>query len=77
MSNLLRKLFARMRSLRIMKIRTAKETRAKWRDRFLEIARQVEAGRAPRVLVVAAGLRQRPRISAAAGRRVRILAAQA
>ena len=76
MSNVLRKLFTWMRSLRIMKIKNAQETRAKWRDRFLEIARQVEAGRAPRLLVVAAGLR-RPRISAAAARRVRILAAQA
>jgi hypothetical protein len=30
-----------------------------WRDRFVEIARQVEAGSAPRSLVVAAGLRAR------------------
>ena len=59
-----------------MKIKNANDTRAKWRDRFLEIARQVEAGKAPRVLVIAARLR-RPRISAAAGRRVRILAAHA
>ena len=60
-----------------MKIKIPNEPRATWRDRFLEIARQVEAGRAPRVLVVAASLRQRPRISAAAGHRVRILAANA
>ena len=60
-----------------MKIKKATEPRATWRDRFLEIARQVEAGRAPRALVIAAGLRARPRISAAAGRRVRILAAHA
>ena len=77
MSNLLRKLFPRMRSLRIMKIKTPNEPRASWRDRFLEIARQVEAGRAPRALVIAARLSSRPRISAAAGRRVRALAAQA
>ena len=60
-----------------MKIKNANETRAKWRDRFLEIARQVEAGKAPRALVIAAGLRARPRISAAASHRVRILAAPA
>ena len=59
-----------------MKIRNTVIRRATWRDRFLEIARQVEAGKAPRVLVIAAGLR-RPRISAAASRRVRILAAHA
>lgn len=77
MSNLLRKLFDRLRSLRDMKIKKPTESRATWRDRFLEIAREVEAGRAPRALVIAAGLRQRPRISAAAGQRVRILAAHA
>ena len=60
-----------------MKIRNPNEPRASWRDRFLEIARQVEAGKAPRALVIAAGLRARPRISAAAARRVRILAATA
>ncbi len=77
MSNPLRKLFIAMGSLRDMKIKTAIEPRASWRDRFLEIAREVEAGRAPRALVVAAGWRQRPRITAAAAGRVRILAAGA
>ena len=77
MSNLLRKLFIAMGSLRDMKIKTAIEPRARWRDRFLEIAREVEAGRAPRPLVVAAAWRQRRRISAAAAGRVRILAAGA
>ena len=32
-----------------------------WRDRFVEIARQVEAGSAPLSLVVAAGLKARSR----------------
>ncbi len=36
-----------------------------WRDRFVEIARQVEAGSAPRSLVVAAGLKARSRAFAA------------
>jgi hypothetical protein len=60
-----------------MKIKNANETRARWRDRFLEIAREAQSGKAPRVLVIAAGLRARPRISAAASHRVRILAAHA
>ena len=77
MRNRLRKLSRRMASLQSMKIKCSQDTRAKWRDRFLEIARQVECGKAPRVLVIAAGLRHRPRISAAAGHRVRILAAHA
>lgn len=57
-----------------MKIKN-QDPRSTWRDRFLEIAREVESGRGSRALL--AGLRQRPRISAGAGRRVRILAAQA
>ena len=52
-----------MVSLQAMKIRIATERRRTWRDRFLEIARQVE-GTAPRSLVVAAGLRLRQRTSA-------------
>lgn len=44
-----------------MKIRITSLRRATWRDRFLEIARQVESGKAPRSLVVAAGLHPRPR----------------
>ena len=74
--NSLRKLSTHLSSLRYMKIKNPNEPRASWRDRFLEIARQVESGRAPRALALAA-LRGRPRISAAAARRVRILAAHA
>ena len=54
-----RKLSGAMRSLRTMKIKNP-DPRSTWRDRFLEIARQVESGNAPRSLVVAAGLRPRP-----------------
>jgi hypothetical protein len=48
-----------------MKIRFPSENRATWRNRFLEIARQVEAGSAPVSLVVAASLRTRSRLAAA------------
>lgn len=46
-----------------MKTRFPSARRA-WRDRFLEIARQVEAGSAPRSLVVAAGIKARSRHAA-------------
>ena len=52
-----------------MKIRIPSARRATWRDRFLEIARQVESGNAPRSLVVAAGLRPRPQAPFFATRR--------
>jgi hypothetical protein len=52
-----------------MKIRFYSTKRASWRDRFVEIARQVEAGSAPVALVVAAGLRARARAAAASGLR--------
>ena len=68
-----RKLLSAMDSLRTMKIRSPYEQRATWRDRFLEIARQVEADKSPRALALAA-LGRRPRISAAAGQRSRLLA---
>lgn len=55
-----------------MKIRVPFERRASWRDRFLEIARQAEGAKAPRALVVAAGLRLRERTSAFAVRRARL-----
>lgn len=55
-----RKTSAPSHSLSVMKIRIPSARRATWRDRFLEIARQVESGNAPRSLVVAAGLRPRP-----------------
>ena len=51
-----------------MKIRIPSDRRASWRDRFVEIARQVE-GTAPRAMVAAAGLRLRMRTSAFAMRR--------
>lgn len=54
-----------------MKIRILSARRATWRVRFLEIARQVERGNAPRALVVAAGLRPRPRAPFFAPRRPR------
>lgn len=55
-----------------MKIRVPFEPRASWRDRFLEIARQVEGGQAaPRALVVAAGLKLRLRTPAFGLRRAR------
>jgi hypothetical protein len=54
-----------------MKIRILSARRATWRDRFLEIARQVESGNAPRSLVVAAGLRARPRAPLFPARRSR------
>ena len=47
-----------------MKIRFPTANRATWRNRFVEIARQVEAGSAPIALVVAAGLRARSRTAA-------------
>lgn len=50
-----------------MKIRFPHVKRASWRDRFVEIARQVEAGSAPRSLVIAAGIRARARIASAKG----------
>jgi hypothetical protein len=43
-----------------MKIRFTSLRRVTWRDRFVEIAREVERGNAPRALVVAAGLKPRP-----------------
>jgi len=55
-----RKTSAPLNSLSVMKIRIPSVRRATWRVRFLEIARQVESGNAPRSLVVAAGLRPRP-----------------
>ena len=48
-----------------MKIRFRTVKRASWRNRFVEIARQVEGGSAPIALVVAAGLRARSRAAAA------------
>ena len=48
-----------------MKIRFPAANRATWRNRFIEISRQVEAGSAPRSLVIAAGLRSRSRIASA------------
>ena len=61
-----------MDSLQAMKIRISFERRPSWRVRFLEIARQVEGARAPRALVVAAGLKLRQRTSAfASERRIR------
>ena len=42
-----------------MKIRFPATHRRTWRDRFVEIARQVEATQAPRALVIAAGLKLR------------------
>ncbi|HYC35653.1 MAG TPA: hypothetical protein VEC19_04470 [Usitatibacter sp.] len=52
-----------------MKIRTTHlERRAAWRQRFIEIARQVEGARAP-AAVVAAGLRARMRSTGLAGLR--------
>ena len=54
-----------------MKIRIPSERRPSWRDRFVEISRQVEGERAPRALVVAAGLKLRLRTSVFA-RRVRL-----
>jgi hypothetical protein len=47
-----------------MKIRFHTVKRATWRNRFVEIARQVEGGSAPIALVVAAGLRARSRAEA-------------
>ena len=53
-----------------MKIRfPARQDR--WRHRFLEIARQVAGGTAPRSLVVAAGLRPRPQLGPFAASRRR------
>ena len=52
-----------MHSLPTMKTRIATPRRATWRDRFLEIARQVE-GAAPRAPAhPAAGLRLRARMA--------------
>ena len=59
-----------MDSLAIMKIRIPSDRRASWRDRFVEIARQVDGTTAPRA-IVAAGLRLRMRTSAFAGMRRR------
>ena len=42
-----------------MKIRFPATHRRSWRERFVEIARQAEAGQAPRALVIAAGLKAR------------------
>jgi hypothetical protein len=47
-----------------MKIRFYTAKRATWRNRFVEIARQVEGGSAPIALVVAAGLRARAKAAA-------------
>jgi hypothetical protein len=58
-----------------MKTKQPIEPRATWRDRFLQIAREAEAGMASRSRM-AAGLR-RPRISVLASRRVRVLAPMA
>lgn len=56
-----------------MKIRVPFEPRASWRERFVQIAREVQGARAPRRLVVAAGLKLKMRTSAfAAGRRSRL-----
>ncbi|MGZ5032482.1 MAG: hypothetical protein ACXWAC_04720 [Usitatibacter sp.] len=49
-----------------MKIRFHTVKRATWRNRFVEIAREVEGGSAPIALVVAAGLRARSLSRAAA-----------
>jgi hypothetical protein len=65
------KTFAPSHSLSVMKIRILSERRATWRVRFLEIARQVESGNAPRSLVVAAGLRPRPQAPFFTPRRTR------
>jgi hypothetical protein len=50
-----------------MKIRFPNLKRASWRERFVEIARQVEAGSAPRSLVIAARIRARARIASPKG----------
>ena len=48
-----------------MKIRFPASNQRTWRDRFVEIARQAEgSSQAPRVLVIAAGLKLRRRTSA-------------
>ena len=46
-----------------MKIRTLTARRATWRDRFLEIARQVEGIEARTGAALAAGLRPRARMA--------------
>jgi hypothetical protein len=68
MFNSPRKLFRRLASLQVMKIRLPSDKRASWRGRFLEIARQVEGG-APHVLARVAGLRPRPRMAGFVGLR--------
>jgi hypothetical protein len=57
-----------------MKIRFPQMKRASWRDRFVEISRAVDAGTAPRSLVVAAGLRARARAASNGLRHVRPVA---
>ena len=52
-----------MDSLEIMKIKTAIARRATWRDRFVEIARQVEALDARTQAALASGLRPRARMA--------------
>ena len=50
-------------SLQIMKIRSPIARRASWRDRFLEIARQVEAIEVRSGAALASGLRPRARMA--------------
>ncbi len=50
-------------NLQIMKVRTPITRRATWRDRFLEIARQVEAIEVRSGAVLASGLRARARMA--------------
>ena len=62
-------------NLQIMKVRIPTARRATWRDRFLEIARQVEGIEARTGAVLAAGLRTRARMGGFASLR-RALAPQ-
>jgi hypothetical protein len=57
------KLSPRIGSLEIMRIRNTIAHRPTWRDRFVEIARQVEALDARAQAVLASGLRPRARMA--------------
>ena len=57
------KLPSNIGSLQIMKIRSPIARRASWRDRFLEIARQVEAIEVRSGAALASGLRPRARMA--------------
>jgi hypothetical protein len=69
------KLESQTDNVKIMKVRTPTARRATWRDRFLEIARQVEGIEARTGAVLAAGLRPRARMGGFASLR-RALAPQ-